>query len=52
MKLRKQNDVNSKLINNIKKEQSLSKYKLQVGIVKLNKYISKNKKIKKNNKIK
>ena len=38
MKLRKQNDVNSNLINNIRKEQSLSKYKLQVGIVKLNGY--------------
>ena len=44
MKLRKQNDLNIKLINNIKKEQSLSKYKLQVGIVKLNKHISTNKK--------
>ena len=46
MKLRKQNDVNSNLINNIKKEQSLSKYKLQVGIVKLNGYKPKNRRLK------
>ena len=36
IKLRKQNDINNDLINNIKKEQSLSKYKLQIGIVQLN----------------
>lgn len=42
IKLRKQNDVNSNLINNIKKEEALSKYRLQVGIVKLNAYKTKN----------
>ena len=47
MKLRKQNDVNSNLINDIKKEQSLSKYKLLIGIVKLNGYKPKNRKDKK-----
>ena len=47
MGLRKQNEVNSKLINNIKKEQSLSKYKIQVGIVQLNGYRPKNRKLKK-----
>lgn len=47
MKLRKQNDVNSNLINDIRKEQSLSKYKLQIGIVKLNGYKPKNRKDKK-----
>ena len=46
MGLRKQNDVNSKLINNIKKEQSLSKYKIQVGIVQLNGYRPKNRQLK------
>ena len=49
MKLRKQNDVNSNLINNIKKEQSLSKHKLQVGIVKLNGYKTKKRKLNKYN---
>ena len=43
--LRKQNDVNSNLINNIKKEQSLHKYRLQVGIVKLIGYKPKHKKV-------
>ena len=47
MKLRKQKDVNSNLINDIKKEQSLSKYKLLIGIVKLNGYKPKNRKDKK-----
>ena len=49
MKLRKQNELNSHLINNIKKEQSLSKYKLQVGIVKLNGYKPKKRKFNKYN---
>ena len=48
MKLRKQDNVNSNLINDIKKEQSLSKHKIQVGIVQLNSYKLKNRKLKKN----
>lgn len=43
MRLRKQSNVNSHLINNIKKEQSLGKHKLLVGIVQLNGYRPKNK---------
>lgn len=42
-KLRKQNDVNSNLINDIKKEQSMHKYRLQVGVVKLIGYKPKHK---------
>ena len=46
MKLRKQSIVTSHLINDIKKEQSLGKHKIQVGIVKLNGYRPKNKHLK------
>jgi len=46
IKLRKQNDINNDLINNIKKEQSLSKYKLKIGIVQLNGHKLKKKELK------
>jgi hypothetical protein len=46
MKLRKQSIVTSHLINDIKKEESLGKHKLLVGIVKLNGYRPKNKHLK------
>jgi len=42
MKLRKQSNVTSHLINDIKKEQSLGKHKILVGIVQLNGYRPKN----------
>ena len=47
MKLRKQSNVTSHLINDIKKEQSLGKHKLLVGIVQLNGYRPKNSFLKK-----
>ena len=46
MKLRKQSNVTSQLINDLKKEQSLGKHKLLVGIVQLNGYRPKNKHLK------
>ena len=46
MRLRKQSNVTSHLINEIKKEQSLGKHKILVGIVQLNGYRPKNKHLK------
>ena len=37
-KLKKQDDANNNIINDIKRQESLTKYKIQVGIVKLNEY--------------
>lgn len=46
MKLRKQSNVTSHLINDIKKEQSLGKHKILVGIAQLNGYKNKNRLLK------
>jgi hypothetical protein len=46
MKLRKQSNVTTHLINDIKKEQSLGKHKILVGIVQLNGYRPKNRLLK------
>ena len=40
-KLKKQDKENNNIINDIKRQQSLTKYKIQVGIVKLNEYKNK-----------
>ena len=40
-KLKKQDDANNNIINDIKRQESLTKYKIQVGIVKLNEYKNK-----------
>lgn len=46
-KLKKQNEVSDKIIKDIKRQQSLTKYNIQVGIVKLNEYKIKLRQLKK-----
>ena len=48
-KIKKQNNANDSIKNDIKRQQSLNKYKIQVGIVKLNEYKVKLRQLKKLN---
>ena len=38
LKLRKKDDANNKIKNDIRRQQSMTKHTIQVGIVKLNEY--------------